>query len=242
MDLERLFENYTNVGWPDLYYSQEEFDLIFFAERKIIENAEQFIQGLDNDLKLKVKTDKELQKKPSDEQEEAYQAQYYDHFYGHTELIINQVLQNQRKASVLSIFSLVEGNLRTLCHLVESEFNFEIKITDLGGSDDIQKYWVYLGKVYGLDTSKVEPYYTPIKQQKYFRNKIAHNTSKIDENKIQLVRQTPGLKVVSYGKNHLLTISKADYIEKLLTNSQAFFDNLIERMHERFIDLKKEKR
>ncbi|WP_242927368.1 hypothetical protein [Pontibacter vulgaris] len=237
MDLENLFENSSKVGWPDLYYFQEEFDLIFFAERKIIENAEQFIKGLDNDLKLKVKSDSELQKKALDEQEEAYQAQYYDHFYGHTELIINQVLQNQRNASVLSIFSLVEGNLKALCNLVEGEFNFKIKVNDLGGSDDIQKYWVYLDKVFCLDTSKLEPFYTPIKQQKYFRNKIAHNNSKIDENRIQLVRQTPGLKVTSYGKNHILTIAKPDYVEKLLTDSQAFFDNLIELMHERFAEL-----
>lgn len=213
---------------------------MFYAERRIIENAEQFIRSLDNDLKLKVKSDKELQKKASDEQEESYQAQYYDHFYGHTELIINQVLQSQRKASVLSIFSLIEGKLKELCNLVEGEFNFKIKINDLGGSDDIQKYWVYLDKVYGLDTSKLEPLYTPIKQQKYFRNKIAHNNSKIDESKKQLVMQTLGLKVVSYGKNHILTIAKADYVENLLTSAQALFDNLIELMHNRFAELRKE--
>lgn len=232
MDIYDL-TNVEEVQWPDLFFYYQDFQLMFFAEKRIIENAEEFIQRLEDELKLKVASDKMLQEKPIDEQEESYQAQYYEHFYGDAEKVINQVLQNQRKGSVLSIFSMIEGNLRVLCNLVQNKFSFKIKINDLNESDDLQKYWMYLSKVYEIDSTKLEPDYTRIKQQKYFRNKIAHNNSNIENKMIQSVRQTRGLKVNSYGDINELEITEVEYVKNLLLWGESFFGTLIELMEER---------
>lgn len=241
MDLIEMYlkSNGGYVHWSSLHqYHSEYIDFVFDAEKKVVENAEQFIKGLNAELELKIANDQKLQKKPANDEEENNQNQYYEYHYLRTKYALEQVLQSQRKASILSLYSLIEGYFKSLCDLIQDEFKFKIKVDDLHGSDDIQKCWLYLQKVCEIDITSLERYYTPIKTEKYFRNKIAHNNSLIDPGKLPLVKQIKGLRVSSYNDKHHLIIENAEYNLNLLCKAEKFFDELVDLMEKRYKVLK----
>lgn len=226
------------LAFSDLYYFREDIKMIFNAEKKIIENSENYSKNLIADLKIKVKKDNNLLLSPKSEQDYMDQAQYYDHYYGETETFIEQLFENQRKAAILSTFSLIEGQLKVLCKLIQNEFNFKIKLNDLNGSDYINRYWIYLTKVFEINPSDLEALYAPIKEKKYIRNKIAHSNSMIEAGKVKFINDIPGLKVISYSDDHKVKITSFTFIESLMQNGEDFFNKLIKVVDTRYKAIK----
>lgn len=225
-------------NWGILYYYDDDLDNLLIAERKLIENSEKYSKTLIEEFQAKVQNDAELQAKPKNYEEGSRQAQYYGHFYGDTEKINNQILQNYRKASLLSIFSILEGQLKLISKLVEDEFDFSVKTKHITGSDYIHKYWLYLTKVFELNPLNVQDEYNLIRQHKYVRNKIAHSNSEIDENKLQFVEQTSGLSIRKFGNDNILEISNDEYVTEILNLIKTFFNKLIKDIDRRYGEIK----
>lgn len=224
--------------WGILYYYDDDLDNLLIAEKKIIENSEKYAKTLIEEFRNKIKNDSELQTEPTNEQEGSLQAQYYGHYYGHTEKFLKQIPQNYRKASLLSIFSVLEGQLKLLSNLIETNFEFSVKIKHITGSDYIHKYWIYLTKVYELESKDVEKEYNLIRQHKYIRNKIAHNNSEIDDNKLAFIQRTKGLTTRKFGTDNIVEIESENYIIEIIELIQAFFNKLIKVIDKRYGELK----
>lgn len=234
MDLNKLFNNELGLSWENIYHCREDIRLLFSAEKSLIENSENFIQNLELELKEDIKTDEILSRVSKNEYDDYEQGERYFHYYHHREIGIYQLIQNHRNGAILSIFSLIEGQLKNICTQIQKEFEFKIKLNDLNGADYINKYWIFLTKVFCIKTKQIEKFYTPIKQRKYIRNKIAHSNSIIDDNKIEFVQQLKGITV----KNKIIEINDYIFIENLIQISKEFFENLILVINDRYTELK----
>lgn len=158
-----------------------------------------------------------------------YQKYYYN------EIIITELQRIQRYSSILSIFSFYESRLKSICRLIENEFEFKIKIKHLNNYEgDLNKYWNYLSKVFEIQTEKIEPLFKPIHEQKKIRNLIAHNNGIITE-KIEL---TQGLTLNKVGNNFQIEIDEEKYIGNLLKNIEVFISALLIEIDKRYVTLK----
>jgi len=223
--------------WGVLYYYDYDLENLLIAEKRIIENSEKYSKTLMEEFRNKIKNDSELQTPATNEQELAFQAQYYGHYYGDTEKFLKQIPQNFRKASLLSIFSVLEGQLKLITNLIENNYKFSVKIKHITGTDHIHKYWIYLTKVYEIESKEVENEYNLIRQHKYIRNKIAHNNSEIDDNKITFIKNTKGLNMRKFGANYIVEIESEKYIIDIIELIQSFFNNLIKAIDRRYGEL-----
>ena len=224
--------------WGILYYYDYDLDNLLIAEKKLIANSEKYCKTLIDEFKTKIENDAELQAKPKNHEEGSWQAQYYGHYYGHTEKLNNQILQNLRKASLLSIFSILEGQLKLISKLVEDEFEFSVKIKHITGSDYIHKYWLYLTRVFELNPATVEAEYKLIRQHRIIRNKIAHSNSEIDASKLPFVEQTEGLSIKKFGSDNIVEISNDLYIIEIINLIKSFFNKLVKSVDRRYGEMK----
>jgi len=227
-------------NWKKLYDYDEDLEKIFTVEKSLITNSENYIKQFIEDLDASAKNDDILQKKPENYEEAYSQCEYFEFSYSIDYDFINRFIQSQRKANVLSVFSLIEGQIQLIANLIEYEFNFSIKIKHLSGDGYIDKYWLYITKVFGIDSKNIEKEYNLIKQQKYVRNKIAHNNSVIDEKKMQFINETQGLKIKKFGKESLLEICDSCYVMNLINNSEIFFKKLTREIDIKYAQIKKE--
>lgn len=225
--------------WNILHYFDDDLYDLLIAEKKIIANSEKYSSTLIDEFRAKVKNDVELQANTTTYEEREIQVQYYGHYYSDTERLNNQISQNYRKASLLSIFSVLEGQLKLISNLIENEFDFSVKIKHITGSDFIHKYWIYLTKVFELNCKEVENEYNLIRQHKYIRNKVAHNNSEIDNDKLKFVNMTKGLSIKKFGTDNIVYIDNENYINEIIDLIQVFFNKLIIVIDTRYGELKK---
>jgi hypothetical protein len=231
-------DEYKPKNWGILYYFENDIDNLIIAENKIIANSETYSKKLIEEFRTKVRNDSELQTKPTNYEEGSYQSQYYQHFYEDSERIIKQILQNHRKASLLSVFSILEGQLKLISNLIEDEFNFDIKLKNLNGSDYIHRYWLFLTKVFKMHSMDIEKDYNSIRQHKYIRNKIAHNNSVIEKRKLQFVKETKGLRIRKFGEDNIVEIKNDKYISDILNSIRMFFNKLTKEIDNRYGEIK----
>jgi hypothetical protein len=218
--------------WEDLYLSELENEIGIEAFKKLNVNQEQSLIITQKEFKETI--EKELKTLPEEEQ-----GNYYMQIFQREELMIKELLRQQRYSLCLSVFSFLEGRLKAICKQVEDMFQFKIKVADLNSNEDITKYWNYLVKVFELDPSNTEPFLTPIKQQKIVRNLIAHQNgmpSKEQEKKIVI---TKGLELekfddIDYCK---VLISDPIFIDNLLGKMDGFLKQLLLDIDARYIEI-----
>ncbi len=149
------FINIYEFHWSDLYYEDFETGLGIRALKMLIENQEKTL------VDIKARFDDVVNRDTFfNSLDEAGQASYYGQFFGHEEMVIDRLKQRQRFSCCLSVFSFFEGRLKSICDIVEKSFNFKIKASDLNGSDDLLRYWHYLEKVFEIEMSGIEPFYS----------------------------------------------------------------------------------
>ncbi len=213
--------------WGILFYEDLDNDIGFSA-----------IVNISKDMQKSVaKSKKEFNEKIEsmiEEIGEENKHSFYQHYFEMDERILDEVEVRQRYLNIISIFSFFEERLNSICGQIESEFNFKVKISDLNSNDMIMKYINYLEKVYEIDTAKIEPDFTPIKQQKIIRNILTHQGGylrAIKESKIELA---PQLKV-ERGK---VVIEGNDYLLFLIDKMKSFFSKLYLEIDNRYKELK----
>jgi hypothetical protein len=119
MDIIKEFEKEFGLNWENIYHCREDIRLLFSAEKSLIDNSEKFIQELKLELKKDIENDKILNTESKNEYDEHEKAQCYYHYYHHRETGIYQLIQNHRKGAVLSIYSLIEGQLKNICTQIQ---------------------------------------------------------------------------------------------------------------------------
>ncbi len=224
--------------WSDLNYFEHEIELNFSVEKNIVKNSESYNKKLLEKLKFEISTHPEINREPKDQDDEIYISQYREHLFGHQEEIITKILNRQRSASILTAYSLIEGSLKNLCSLIDNEFHFKLKLKDLNSNDDLQKYKLYFEKVLEINFTSLQPNFDYLVLNKYFRNKIAHNNSIIEFDKIKLAKNTIGLKLTNYGEIYEIQISDIEYINSIINIGEIFILDLLKLVDRRYIELK----
>ncbi|GAQ48499.1 hypothetical protein VT569_02130 [Flavobacterium psychrophilum] len=225
--------NYVySFNWDQLHYFEFDNIVAFDAFKSLNFNQEKSLNKSKADLNKQIQDFKKGLESLSESDQESYVYQKY--FIN--EVIINEIQRIQRYSSVLSIFSFYESRLKSICNLIESEFEFKVKIKHLNNYEgDLNKYWNYLSKVFEIQTEKTELLFKPINEQKKIRNIIAHNDG-ITKEKIEVMQ---GLTLNKLGKNFKIEIDEGVYIGNLLQSIEVFISALLIEIDKRYITLKK---
>ncbi|GAW88823.1 hypothetical protein FPS14_contig00011-0011 [Flavobacterium psychrophilum] len=144
--------NYVySFNWDQLHYFEFDNIVAFDAFKSLNFNQEKSLNKSKADLNKQIQDFKKGLESLSESDQESYVYQKY--FIN--EVIINEIQRIQRYSSVLSIFSFYESRLKSICNLIESEFEFKVKIKHLNNYEgDLNKYWNYLSKVFEIQTEK----------------------------------------------------------------------------------------
>ena len=177
------------------------------------------------------------------------------------ELVINELEKQQYYAYCLAVHSSFEGKLRKIISKIETEpkFNFKIKFNDIKGDSDLNKFYKYFSKVFGMDVTKIKDYYDFMCNQKEIRNKIAHHNGIIttvekDKKSMQKIKHL-GFEMIEefepieefeaieersvLEKKPLFQIKlNNDYLLVLNENISSFYKELIPAIDERYKTLK----
>ena len=147
--------------WQDLYFVKFGVEIGIDAFKSLNFNQEESLILIKKNFEDKLKNDVALNSLKPEQK-----GSYFEQVFERERITILEIQRKQRFAIILSIFSFFEGQLKGVCTLIEQTYNFNIKIDDLNSNEDLLRYWNYLEKVFEIDTLKVEPSFTPIKQQK----------------------------------------------------------------------------
>lgn len=221
-------------AWEELYYIDYDIKLIFEAEMQILNHLDNYV----NELLNQHRVDEMIANVPplfggnnlfysSFESLKLYRKQQ----------IINTITQSHRKSAILSIYSIVEGQMKLIINLIERVLKFKIRLEDINGRDYLNQAWNYLIKVVEIDHSELDSYFTPLRQHRYIRNKIAHENSKIDNSKIKLINESKGLNAREIDNEHYIYIQNNEFIENLLDASLNFFNKALIAIDNRYAQL-----
>jgi hypothetical protein len=225
------FSNIYLFTWEDLNYTEVENEIGVEAFKKLCTNQESSLKITEQEFKELVNIEFSTLK-PEE------QGSYYMQIFQRDELMIKELLRQQRYSLCLSIFSFFEGRLKTICTQIEHDFNFRIKINDLNSNEDLLKYWNYLIKVFELDAANLEKYFTPIKQQKIVRNLIAHQNGMPRTEQEKKLNIVEGIQLEQYEGFCQIVINDPAYIINLLDAMYFFLKELLLAIDARYILLK----
>lgn len=220
--------------WADLNYFEFENKIAFDALKSLNLNQEKSLS------ESKVVLDKNIEdfRKGLELLSEHEQESYIYQKYYLDEVIINELQIIQRYSSILSIFSFYESRLKMICELIETEFEFKVKIKHLNNYEgDLNKYWNYLSKVFEIKTDSIENLFKPINVHKKIRNAIAHHNGKTNEK----IAPQEGLTLNKIGDKFQIVIDENIYINNLLQNIEIFIRELLIEIDKRYFELKSAK-
>lgn len=158
-----------------------------------------------------------------------------DDYYGETQKelvhhydVLSDILF---ESLLLTIYGLLEFELKRFCELCQKEWDYRITPDHLGGRDYIESAKNYLELVVdiSLKTSyeiNLEAYFTKFKNYQFIRNRIAHNGGKVNLQKPSEIKATnPNISISEVtGK---IKILKAEFLTDFIDIVGKFFKDLI---------------
>ncbi len=82
-------------------------------------------------------------------------------------------------SSVVTLYSLLENSLNSLCLIIQEETNFIVGLNDLTGSNIVEKARRFLAKTASIDFEELDNDWMRITDFQKLRNLIVHNNSQI---------------------------------------------------------------
>lgn len=223
---------YTKWGhrfqWAELVEVADKIDLTISAIKKLNENIEGALIKTFRDADEEYKSNKEKYKHLDEDEREMMVG--YD--WHEQNLIISELERQQRYGLCTSLFSSHESLLKRVCDLIQQEFALKISLEDLADRKDLARYRTYLVKVFEIDFSSAEPFYTRLDNQKNVRNKIAHDGGRMGK---KVINEAPGL---SISFDNEVEIVADVYVKYLLENVEAFFHKLLIAIDKRYVEVK----
>lgn len=138
----------------------------------------------------------------------------------------------------LSAYAILEGTLNKLCHLIQDEFDFKIKLEDLNSRIYLDHYKIYLTKVYGLEFSDFESYWTKITKYASLRNLFIHEDGL--SKKIGYKKKLTSIKYLDIFENNgsiAVSIQNDRFFELFFKELYEFFKKLIELIDKKYTSL-----
>ncbi len=226
IDISKIFL----FSWQELYYYQFQNEIGLEAFKLLNSNQEEALATTKRKFEETIKNDADL--KAMDEEN---WGNYYSQLYEREETTIQELQRVQRYSICLSLFSFFEGRLKAICESIEKEFDAKIKIDDLSGKDDVMRYWNYLVKVYEVDISHAEKFFTPIRQHKQVRNLIAHYNGYTNAETKNKLEPHPGLAFTEVDENvYQLQIKKSEYFLFLIEKMETFLNEILDPLDKRY--------
>lgn len=207
--------------WTELSRIEFESRIGFQALRKLIKNQEESLINTRRGFQESVKYDEELEALPPEER-----GSYYSQIFEIEERLIDELERQQRYSSCQWIFAFFEGQLESLCNLIEKSFSFKIKLSDLNKHEHLMHYWNFINKVAEFDTQKSEPFFTPIKQHKFIRNGITHQNGFVAEKIKNSIANTTGINFSEFGGKYRINIIDSSYFIHLIEKMEMLLKNL----------------
>lgn len=124
-------------------------------------------------------------------------------------------------ATLLSLYSLFEFNLKSICIILHKNECYKIKLDDLNGRNYIEKSKKYLTLVVNLDLSDLDVIWKEIVKYQQIRNCIVHNNSDIMHQKGDLIEKQPLYQTIKNNVNLKLNEERGTFI---ISNEQFLLD------------------
>lgn len=207
---------------PELHYFEHTCDIRHFALKESIKSQEAVLVKSKADFKQQLQDDEGL--KGLDERDKS---SYYDQMYSYEEETIRELEQLQRNATCQIIFSLFEGQLTTLCEIVEKYIDVKTPMRLVDSDSDINRYWKFLNDSVDGITDKNKRILKRINQRKKVRNKITHKDGLVSQEMVDQYLTHKGLRVTKQGEKYKLLISHSDYLIELSNDVKDFFSELL---------------
>lgn len=194
----------------ELKYLNEYFEL---NNNMLIERKEK----LDADLKV------DIQKHP--EHEESFRG-----FYEIDYIKIPCYFYN---SAIVSLYSLLETNINSLCGIIQEETNFAIELSDLSGFNIIDKAKRFLSKVANINFEKINKKWNRITDFQKLRNLIVHNNAQMKnpEKDCNLIRKFGGVNISGIGNDFYITDISLVY--EFLELIEKFIVSILEQIEDR---------
>lgn len=91
--------------------------------------------------------------------------------------LLNKHLDSIRKSMIVTVYSLIESSLISICEMAHREFNTKLKISHLNSKNYIKAAFDYLDLVVELNQRHYLSYYEKLSEYQNLRNCIVHNNS-----------------------------------------------------------------
>ncbi|SDR91789.1 hypothetical protein [Gramella sp. MAR_2010_147] len=130
------------------------------------------------------------------------------------------------KSILTSLYSLNENKLNEICEVGSDIFGKKIKPHHFNERDYLKSSFTYLELVLEISTHNLDPYFNKLKEIQFLRNKIVHENSKFQDEKIkEIVSQNPSLQLEN--STGYLKIIKSKFINDVFDLISDFYEELI---------------
>ncbi|MDD2287799.1 MAG: hypothetical protein PHH10_09010 [Dysgonamonadaceae bacterium] len=136
-------------------------------------------------------------------------------------------------SAIVSLYSLLENNINSLCEIIQVRTNFVIELRDLAGFNIIDKGRRFLIKIANIDFEKNDKEWIRIKDFQKLRNLIVHNNAQMKnrEQYHNLIAKFEGINTYSTAKDFYITDISLVY--KFLELIEKFIVNISDQIEDR---------
>ena len=138
-------------------------------------------------------------------------------------------------SAIVSLYSLLENNINSLCEIIELESTLEIKLKDLAGSNIIDKGRLFLIKIGGVDFEKIDKEWFRIKDFQKLRNLIVHNNAQMrnTEKDYKLMRKFKEINTYNINIEKDFHITDISIVYEFLGLIENFINSILNQIEER---------
>ena len=202
--------------------------------RMIVNNHEDFFSQQKTSFRKRLEQDGEYNKikNPKD------RAEYLNQNYLDESLSVYTLPFLQRNSALITIFSLVEGNLDKISTEFEICLKSPIRLKDMMGKGTLINYWNFFSNVIDLDIQDLSESFSRLKDYYYIRNRIVHSNGIVkDENKArELQSKFESIKIHEHIYFYKLLIQDDSFLESLIDTLVEFFEKLYGELDRRIND------
>lgn len=134
-------------------------------------------------------------------------------------------------SAIVSLYSLLENNIKYLCETIQTQTNYVIELRDLAGFSVVEKGRLYLNKIADINFEKVNREWEQIKKLQKLRNLIVHNNAQTrsHEKDNKLLNEFKVIKIIE--KDFFITdVSLVYYFLKLI---ETFLNDISKQIEEK---------
>ena len=147
-------------------------------------------------------------------------------------------------SAIVSLYSLLENNINSLCEIIQAETNLVIGFRDLAGFSVIEKGKIFLNKIANIDFERIAKEWSWIKDYQKLRNLIVHNNIQMKdlEQDIKLMSRLKNIRVIEkdfYITDISLVYEFLGLIEKFIISISDQIEDRKFKKFKRAIEIKK---